>query len=290
MKDIPIAIEAEKSPFLQQVRSVIRSQGKAYKTEQTYILWIKRFIFFVDKQHPKDVGATEVEAYLSYLAVNRRVAINTQKTALNAIAFMYRHVLGQPLECGEFTRAKVPRQLPVVFTHGEAMAVIAALANPYRMMAELMYGSGLRVSEVIRLRVKDIDFGMNCLLVRRSKGNKDRVTVLPRALLERLKVQVEFVRALHQRDLRDGAGEVYMPDALTRKYRNGASELAWQYVFPAANTAEDPRSGKERRHHVMDNSVQRRVREAVRRVGIAKKCGCHTFRPWFCHALAGRRL
>ena len=285
MKDIPISISSEKSPFLQQVRTVIRSQGKAYKTEKAYVHWIKRFIYFIGKRHPKEVGEQEIEAFLSHLAVNKQVSINTQKTALNAIVYVYRHVLERKLELA-FTYAKVPRQLPVVFTHAEAMAIITNLPQPYRLIAQLMYGSGLRVSEVIRLRVKDIDFGMNCLLVRRSKGNKDRVTVLPQQVLGQLRNQIQIVSSLHQQDLAHGVGEVYMPDALARKYPRGASELAWQYVFPSAKTAKDPRSGKERRHHVMDNSVQRQVRQAVREVGIHKKCGCHTFR----HSFATRLL
>ena len=286
MKDIPIDLSTEPSAFLRQVRTLIRSQGKAYKTEQTYIHWIKQFIYFSNKQHPKDLAEPEISAFLTHLAVNRTCSTNTQKTALNAIVYMYRHALKRDLENIAFSYAKVPRQIPVVFTHEEAMSVICTLPNPYRLMAELMYGGGLRISEVIRLRVKDVDFGMNCLIIRRSKGNKDRVTVLPTQAQQSLQEQIEYVRVLHAQDLSNGIDEVYMPDALARKYPRGARELTWQFVFPSSHPAKDPRSDKIRRHHVMDSSVQRQVRNAIRAVGIHKKCGCHTFR----HSFATRLL
>lgn len=286
MKDVPVPVGAERSEFIRSLREHIRSKGLAYRTEQTYLHWIKRFILFSGKRHPRTLSEPDVEAFLSYLAVHKSVSINTQKTALNAVVFLYRSYLDQPLENLQITKAKVPRTVPVVFSHKEALTVIEALQEPYRLLTELMYGSGLRVSEAIRLRVKDIDFAMNTLLVRRSKGNKDRVTVLPRSLEARLHQQVSFSLSQHWIDLAAGVGEVYMPDALSRKFKSSGKDPAWQYVFPANNLAQDPRDGVWRRHHIMDNTLQRQVRRAASRAAIYKKCGCHTFR----HSFATRLL
>lgn len=286
MKDIPIPIRAERSPFMRGLREFIRSKGLAYRTEQTYLHWIRRYIVFSGKRHPRELSEPDVEAFLSHLAVHQSVAVNTQKTALNAVVFLYRSYLDRPLENLQITKAKVPRTVPVVFSHQEALSIIDMLAEPYRLLTELMYGSGLRVSEAIRLRVKDIDFAMNTLLVRRSKGNKDRVTVLPRSLALRLQQQVTLALSQHQVDLAAGVGDVYMPDALPRKFKSAGKDPAWQYVFPANNVSIDPRNEVRRRHHVMDNTLQRQVRQAARRAAIYKKCGCHTFR----HSFATRLL
>lgn len=286
MKDVPIPLERVKSPFLRAVREVIRAKNLAYKTEQTYALWIKRFILYSGRECELDLCKDDVETYLTHIAVDRHVSVNTQKTALNAIVFLFREVLQRPFEELSHQYASTPRAIPVVFTHREALDVIAALPEPYAMMAELMYGAGLRVSEVLRLRIKDVDLGSKLLLIRRSKGNKDRSTLLPRSLSTRLQSQIAVVDAVHQKDILDGYGEVYMPGALERKYRSAARSLAWQYLFPTRDLAVDPRTGTVRRHHIMDNTVQRQVRRAIQTAGIAKKCGCHTFR----HSFATRLL
>ena len=284
--DIPPPLPAKPVRLLDQLRYFIRQQNKAYKTEKTYVHWVKRYIFFHHKKHPKSMGATEVEAFLSDLAIAGNTSPNTQKTALNALVFLYKQFLGCDLGELQFQYAKTARNIPVVFSHAEATAVIAHLAEPYKLKAQLMYGSGLRISECCRLRVQDIDFEMNMLVVRKSKGNKDRTTLLPQVAIERLKNQIQIVSALHRQDLSNGYGEVYLPYALSRKYPRAARELGWQYVFPAAQLSVDPRSKVKRRHHIMDRSVQRMVKQAIYKAGIHKKAGCHTFR----HSFATRLL
>lgn len=286
MDDIPIPLDREKSPFLRQVRAVIRERGLAYKTEKTYLHWIRKFICFHGKKHPVDLGEQQVSKFLSGLALHKDVAVNTQKVALNALVFLYRDVIKRPL--GELSHryARESTRIPTVFTHQEAMAVIEQLHDPFRLISELMYGSGLRISEAIKLRVMDVDFGMNVVIVRNSKGNKDRVTVLPAKLVDQLRTQIEYVSALHRKDVQDGVGEVYLPKALARKYPAAARQLGWQYLFPAVHIAKDPRADKLRRHHLMDSTVQKQVKAAIRRAGIEKKCGSHTFR----HSFATRLL
>ena len=286
MNDIPTPLEQEKSPFLREVRQVIRARGLAYKTEKTYLSWIKRFIYFTGLQHPKDVGDQQVSDFLTDLAVNQEVAVNTQKTALNAVAFVYRDVIKRPLGKLDHSYSRKTTSIPTVFTHDEASRVIAGLNGNYRLLGELMYGAGLRISEAIKLRVKDIDFGMNVIIVRNSKGNKDRITLLPQKLVEALNNQLNLAAALHIQDTADGCGEVYLPNALARKYPNAPKELGWQYLFPAAYTSLDPRSGIRRRHHVMDSTVQKLVKNSIRAARIFKKCGSHTFR----HSFATRLL
>ena len=232
------------------------------------------------------MGAAEIEAFLSHLAVHKNVAISTQKTALNALMFLFNQFLKKDVKDLVFNYAKLPRNIPVVFTHAEACAVIGGLPAPYRLMASLMYGSGLRVSECVRLRVQDFDFGMNNLMIRNGKGNKSRITVLPETLISDIRAQIDLVKAQHVVDLKQGFGEVYMPHALARKYPSGARHLTWQYVFPAFHRAKDPRSDVMRRHHVMISTVQGRVAQAIREANILKKSGCHTFR----HSFATRLL
>jgi integron integrase len=284
MNDIPTPVSQEKSPFLRELITFIRSKGLAYKTEQSYLHWIRRFVLFHNKKHPRELSEKDIEAFLGYLAIQRNVAINTQKTALNSLIFLYKQFFKRDLQPLEFSYARSARAIPVVFTHAEALSVIDQLSGEYQLMAMLMYGSGLRVSECIRLRVKDVDFGMNNLIVRQGKGNKDRVTVLPEHVKPALEQQIKLALLLHRRDLGAGLGEVYMPYALARKYSATAPE--WQYVFPAQNTAIDPRAGIRRRHHVLDRTVQNNVRRAVTLAGIRKKCGTHTFR----HSFATRLL
>ncbi|MCP4047694.1 MAG: integron integrase [Gammaproteobacteria bacterium] len=281
MDDIPVLIKANSPMFLDQLRLFIRSQNKSYSTEKTYISWVWRFICYHNKKSPRDMNATHIEKFLTHLAVDRNVAVSTQKTALNALMFLYNQFLKVELKELDFCYAKVPRNIPVVFVHEEASEVLNRLTGIYKLMSQLMYGAGLRVSECARLRVHDFDFKMNNLLVRQGKGSKDRVTVLPQSLVPAIKAQLDFVAAQHTLDLRNGAGEVYLPNALSRKYQRAASQLAWQYVFPANTIAKDPRSGIFRRHHVMTSTVQKHVRVAIRKAGILKKAGCHTFRHSF---------
>jgi integron integrase len=286
MDDIPKPINADSPKFLEQLRLFIRAQNKAYTTEQAYIAWCRRFIYFHNKRDPRTMGPEDIERFLSHLAINNNVAINTQKTALNALMFMFNQFLKADIKELDFNYAKVPRNIPVVFTHDEALAVVAKLEGNYKLMANLMYGSGLRVSECVRLRVQDLDFGMNNLIVRNGKGNKSRCTILPTKLVLELKQQIDYVEAQHRVDMRDNVGEVYLPHALSRKYPRAATQLAWQYVFPAKAIAKDPRSDKRRRHHVMVSSLQKQVGQAIREARILKKSGSHTFR----HSFATRLL
>lgn len=233
-------------------------------------------------QHPADMGATEVEAYLTYLAVNRKVAAATQNQALSALLFLYKEVLDIDLPwLKDVTRAKGPKRLPVVFSKDEARSVIARLDGQKGLMVRLMYGAGLRVTEVSRLRIKDVDFDYKQVIVRDGKGRKDRSTLLPQTLLAPVREQIGRAITLHQADLQDGFGEVYLPFALGRKYRGAAKATEWQYVFPAKKLSVDPRSEQRRRHHVRPELLQRAVKKAIREAGIHKHASCHTFRHSF---------
>jgi len=243
--------------FMDKLRAFIRSKNLAYKTEKTYCFWIKRYIKYHNLQSPHKLSDQHVEQFLHHLAIVENVGVGTQKTALNALAFLYNQFLEQPLGSLNITKAKVQRRIPSVFSHREAQSVIQQLTSPYSLMAKLMYGSGLRTSEVISLRVKDIDFEHQMIIVRYGKGNKDRRTVLPESLCELLKQQIKRVALLHKEDTTQGFGEVYLPFALARKYPSAAKELAWQYLFPSTKLSTDPRSKRIRRHHVYDRSLQR---------------------------------
>ncbi len=286
MDDIPIPVKTNSPTFLDQLRIFIRSQNKAYKTEKTYISWCWRYICFHHKRNPRELTATHIEQFLSDLAVTRHVAVNTQKTALNAIMYMYKQFLKIEFDELSFNYAKSPRNIPVVFSHQEAKQVIKGLSGHFQLMANLLYGSGLRVSECTRLRVLDIDFSMNNLMVRNGKGNKSRCTVLPNTLVNDLKLQLEFVKAQHQIDLTNNIGHVYLPFALSKKYPKAATQFAWQYVFPAHTPSTDPRGKVRRRHHVMEGTLQKQVNTAIQNANIYKKSGCHTFR----HSFATRLL
>lgn len=281
MEDIRRPIPENSNRFLHQLREYMRSKQLSYKTEQTYIYWIKDFIRFHKMKHPKTMGVQEVDRFLSHLAVKRNVSVNTQKTALNAIAFLYNRFL--EIELGEiaFSPSAKPRVLPAVFTHEEAMRVISHLEGVNKMAASLMYGAGLRVMEAVRLRVHDVDFANDCLMVRESKGSKSRRTLLPKSLIQPLRNQMDYVLALHKKDLESGYGEVYLPSALAVKYPNAPREPHWQYLFPAGNLSVDPRSGITRRHHIGEQSIQRGVRKAIAKAKIYKKASCHTFRHSF---------
>ncbi|WP_456473422.1 integron integrase [Desulfolithobacter sp.] len=267
---------------MDQVREVLRYYHYSYRTESTYCQWIVRYIkFHGGKTHPRELGAEHVERYLSHLAVKGKVSASTQRQALNALVFLYHRVLFQPLEGIEPTRAKRSRQLPVVLTREEVQRLFLHMNGIHLLMARLLYGSGLRLMECMRLRIKDVDFGQRKIYVRGGKGGKDRVTVLPPNLVEELQQHIARVVALHHQDLEDGFGEVYIPEALARKYPNAARETGWQYVFPSKKRSLDPRSGVERRHHVLESGLQKAVKRAARRAGLTKKASCHTLRHSF---------
>ncbi len=268
--------------LLDQVRAVARLKHFSFSTEQAYVHWIKRFILFHSKRHPLDMGEQEIRHFLSYLATNLNVASSTQTVALSALLFLYKDVLKKDLpRISDIERSNRPKKLPVVFTPDEVKAVIQRLSGTYWIMANLLYGSGLRLMECVRLRVKDLDFHYNQITVRSGKGEKDRITILPQAVKEPLRRHLAKVKLLHEENLLDGFGEVYLPYALERKYPNAAKEWGWQYVFPSSRCSVDPRSGKQRRHHISEDMLQRAVRRAIRQAGIAKPGNCHTFRHSF---------
>lgn len=268
--------------LLEQVRTVIRLLHYSLRTEQSYVNWIRQYIIFNHKRHPAELGAVEVTAFLSDLAVSRNVSASTQNQALAAILFLYRHVLKQELPWLEdVERAKRPVRIPLVFTPEEVGSVLSHLSHITWLMASLLYGSGLRLRECLSLRVKDLDFPYQQILVREAKGAKDRRTMLPRALVEPLKQQLLRVKALHESDLREGFGSVYLPYALAKKYPRASREWSWQYVFPSAKLSVDPISRETRRHHVNASVLQRAIKEAVRAAGISKPGSCHTLRHSF---------
>ncbi|MBA4416287.1 MAG: integron integrase [Syntrophus sp. (in: bacteria)] len=269
-------------PLLDQVRNLIRLKHYSIRTEQSYLSWIQRYLRFHNEKDPGEMRAQEIESFLSHLAVNLKVSSSTQNQAFNALLFLYREVLKKDLgESINAIRAKKPKHLPTVMTKEEAMRVIASIPFEYQLMAKLIYGSGLRLMECLRLRVKDIDFGNNQILVRDAKGMKDRITVLPNNLKESLQTHMEQVRLLHQDDLAKGYGRVYLPYALERKYKNASSEWGWQYLFPAKSLSKDPRSDEIRRHHIHENGLQKAVKAAARSADIDKSVSVHTFRHCF---------
>jgi integron integrase len=267
---------------MQQIRDAARVRRYAIRTEQAYVFWNRRFILFHGKRHPREMGEGEVAAFLSDLAVKRKVAASTQNTALNAILFMYRHVLGRPIGMiGGVVRAKEPKRLPIVLSRDEVARLLAQFEGIEWLMVALLYGSGARLMEVLRLRAKDVDFDRRVLFIRDGKGAKDRVTILPSELIEPLMHHLANVRVQHERDLDRGAGAVYLPSALDRKYPNAAKEWAWQWVFPAARFSVDPRSGERRRHHYLPGTLQKAIKLAVRAGGIEKPASAHTLRHSF---------
>lgn len=279
----------ESSPFLRSVREAIRTRHFSIRTEEAYLHWIKRFILFHGKRHPTQMAEGEVAAFLSHLAVEGQVASATQNQALNALVFLYRNVLGRPLgECTGIVRAKRPQRLPVVLTPDEVGRILRALKGIYWLIGCLQYGSGLRLLESLRLRVKDLDFEHRAILVRDGKGGKDRVVTLPDELVMPLKRHLANRRTLFERDCADGVGTVFLPYALARKYPNAPSQWAWQYVFVAETISRDPRSGERRRHHVDESSVQKAIRTAVREAQILKPASCHTLRHSFATHLLER--
>jgi integron integrase len=267
--------------LLDRVRWHLRVKHYSIRTEQAYLDWIRRYILFHSKRHPDEMGESEIAAFLTHLAVDSHVAASTQNQAFSALLFLYQQVLDRKLEFIDVERVRRPPKLPVVFTRTEARAVLAQLKGDYRIMAHLLYGSGLRLLECLRLRVKDLDFGYHQIAVREAKGMRERVTMLPQRLCRPLQAHLARVKELHRQDLAGGAGEVYLPNALHRKYPRAAREWPWQYVFPADKISIDPRSRETRRHHVGEKNLQNAVKRAIRAARIAKAASCHTFRHSF---------
>ena len=268
--------------LLDRVRQTLRARHGSRRTEKAYVGWIRRYILFHGKRHPADMGAAEITQFLSALAVQRNVAASTQNQALSALLFLYRNVLEQELPWLEdVVRARKPERLPVVLTRDEVRAVIRELDGPARLLALLLYGAGLRVLEAARLRVKDVDFARNELMVRGGKGDRDRVTMLPGAVKSDLAKHLEVVRAQHEGDLRQGAGWVELPWALARKYPNAGRAWGWQWLFPATRTYLHRDTGQRRRHHLHESVLQRAVKGAMQRASLTKHASCHTFRHSF---------
>jgi len=268
--------------LLELVADRIRTRHLTYGTEKQYIAWIRRFIRFHGVRHPNTMGKDEVEAFLTHLAVDREVSASTQSQALSALLFLYREVLEQPLPwLGSVVRAKRPLKVPVVFSRDEVRALLAELDGVYRLIGVILYGSGLRLTEALTLRVKDLDLDRGKLTIRSGKGQKDRVTVLAKSAIAPLRAHLVEVERRHAVAEAQGYGGVEMPLALGRKYQGAEHELAWQYVFPARNPSVDPRSGARRRHHILQDAMSRQFKTALRRAGIAKAATCHTLRHSF---------
>ncbi|WP_347506246.1 integron integrase [Pseudomonas anguilliseptica] len=271
-----------KPKLLVQVRQQIRLRNYSIRTEAVYAEWVKRYIRFHRYRHPAEMGAAEIEAFLTHLAVARNVSGSTQNQALAALLFLYKHVLDVQLPwLDDIVRAKKAKHLPVVLTRDEAARVLAELSGVQWIVANLLYGAGLRLLEALRLRVKDVDFARGEVLVRDGKGQKDRVTMLPQRLVLPLQEHLLNVAVLHRADLAEGFGRANLPFALARKYPNAAAEWMWQFVFPSVNRSQDPRSKGIFRHHLHEKTIQRAVRKAVRRAGVIKPATPHTFRHSF---------
>lgn len=276
------AIPKRPPGLVDQIQEVMRYKHYSRRTEQSYIHWIKRFIFFHNKKHPKDMGKDEIVQYLTHLAVNKKVSPGTQNLALSAILFLYRDVLKLELPwLGNFERAKKQTRIPVVLTRDEIKALLAQFEGTYWLMFSLMYGCGLRLMECVRLRVKDIDFHYKQIIVRDGKGNKDRVTVLPAPLIEPLKDHLARVRHRHEKDLENGYGKTKLPYALERKYPNANKQWYWQFVFPSSTISKDPRSEHVGRHHVHETALQKKIKQALRQAQIFKPASTHTLRHSF---------
>jgi integron integrase len=276
--------------LLDRVRDAIQARHYSRRTEVAYVSWIRRYIGFHQKAHPATLGAPAIAAFLTWLATKRQVSASTQNQALAALLFLYEHVLHTPVgDVEHVVRAKQPIRLPVVLSREEVAAVLSHLEGTMWIIAMLLYGSGLRLEECLQLRVKDLDFDRNQITVRRGKGQKDRMTMLPAALIEPLRQHLADVRLLHTTDVKGRGGRVALPDALARKYPNAATEWGWQFVFPASRICRDPRWGPPSRFHLHESAVQKAVAGAVRRSGIAKRVGPHTFRHCFARSV-GKRL
>ncbi|KKW67536.1 integrase [Lampropedia cohaerens] len=285
--DGQLQVQRQPPRLLDQLRASIRTKHYSIRTEQAYVDWVRRFILFHGKRHPAEMGAREITAFLTYLAVERQVSASTQNQAKSAILYLYKEVLALEVPwLDEVVHAKPSRRLPVVLTPAEVRALLLHVKGSAGLVAQLLYGTGMRLMEALRLRVKDVEFARREIVVRQGKGSKDRVTVLPENLMAPLQTQLAKAKALHDKDLAQGFGRVYLPDALAVKYPQADRSWAWQYVFPAAGRALDPRpdaSGRqwERRHHLYPESVQRAVREAAKLAEIAKPVSPHVLRHSF---------
>jgi len=269
--------------LLEQLSDQLRTRHYSLRTEYTYSSWVRQYILFHSKRHPRDMSTDEINAFISHLALEKKVAASTQNQALSAVLFLYRYVLKIELDEAalNLVRPQKPKRVPTVLSKGEAKKVLENLGGVYRLMAQLMYGSGLRLMEVLRLRVKDLDFANHQIIVRDGKGENDRITMFPATLLEPLRLHLNGVKAIHEKDLFEGHGSVYLPYALEKKYPNANREWIWQYVFPANDLSSDPITGVVRRHHVHEASLQKAVRHAARLAKIDKPVSPHTFRHSF---------
>jgi len=275
-------VTRRKVRLLDQVRRALRVRRYSQRTQDAYVSWVRRYVLFHGKQHPAELGAAQIAEFLTSLAEEDQVSASTQSQAASALIFLYKTVLGVDIAMVDgVVRAKVPRRLPVVLTRDEVRAVLERLTGRKRLVVMLLYGSGLRLLECMRLRVKDLDFGRGEIRLRQGKGAKDRITMLPVAVRPALAEHLAAAQERHQRDLEDGAGFVMLPDALERKYPTASREWAWQYVFPASRLWTDPGNGRRYRHHLHESAVQRAVKQAIREAGIAKHATCHTFRHSF---------
>jgi len=281
MDDVRPSLPQGPQRFMGRVRLDMRERGYAYATEKTYCLWIKRFIRFHNMRHPEQMGTEEINAYLSFLATRYNCSPATQRVVLNGLVYLYRKFLGQELGPLLFEKARQQRRLPVVLSHDEVQRILEHMQGMHRVMIELLYGAGLRLNELLSLRVKDIDFELATITVRSGKGDKDRTTLLPERLIEPLREQLEHVAKLHRRDLEDGYGEAYMPYALGRKYKSESRQLGWQFVFPATRVGPCPRTGALRRHHLHQSALRKHLSKARKASGILKPVHCHTFRHSF---------
>lgn len=268
--------------LLDQVSDAIRIKHYSFRTEKTYVEWIKRFILFHNKRHPKEMGADEIQAFIAHLATERTVSASTQNQALSAVMFLYRHVLKKDVDIpSDSFRAQKSKTLPVVLTQQEALAVIKNMTGVAQLMTKILYGSGIRLAECLRLRVKDIDFGNRQIIVRDGKGEDDRATILPDSVIPPLEAHLKTVQAIHQKDLKDGFGETSLPYALSKKYPSAAKEWMWQYVFPASVRSVDPVSKRTKRHHLDPSVLQKAIRQSALSIGLTKPVTPHTFRHSF---------
>jgi len=280
---MPDTSKQKKKKLLDQVSETLRNRHYSPRTEKTYLSWVRQYILYHNKKHPGQMGVPEINAFITHLVSERNVSISTQNQALSAILFLYRYVLN--IELNE--KALIPlrpskkKRVPTVLSPGEAKRVITKLDGDYKLLAQLMYGSGLRLMEALRLRVKDLDFQNRQIIVRDGKGENDRLTMFPDTLLEPLRLHLRQVKSLHEKDLFDGYGTVYLPYALAKKYPNAEREWIWQYVFPAATLSADPETGVLRRHHIHETALQKAVKSAGRAAKVNKQVTPHTFRHSF---------
>ena len=268
--------------LLDRVRAEIHLNHYSLRTLESYTQWIKRYIYFHNKRHPKDMGKIEVESFLSYLATDKNVAASTQNQALSAILFLYKKVLKQEIEwIDNVVRAKRPKYLPSVLTKDEVQLLLNHMTGTNQLIAQILYGCGLRLMEALRLRVQDINFSSRQVIIRSGKGNKDRVTILPQSLVEKLQAQIRYAKSLHDRDILEGFGEVYLPYALNRKYPNAGRQFGWQYIFPSKNRSKEPETQIIRLHHVYDKNINRAIKKSIKQLNIYKRVSSHTLRHSF---------